>query len=275
MPQVTTWKHPRKKYYTENKYRYLRNLKKDAYKNLRRKRLPLLKAEFQARYAIERPITSFVQYIVFLKENLNLLEKILAYEDNRTEKPSLCILKDFLFQIKGLCLHTDSKQSPAHVSIDGTDSVWSFSLPFLFTAHSYLTNHVRDRSGLVLYPYHRNFKFSDLPQLIKDDITEAEQQVILNRLSDDGMQYMPTTWKVNHELFLSYVLLIIDHVFEHKPITQDTIGKEVVLCFTDGKDNHCFGFGVVIGFNSTEVSVYVEALLLVVTVNKNAIKNIL
>lgn len=273
MPQVTTWKHPRKKQYTENKYIHARRIKTDAFKNFKKRRSEALVSEFKDRYAKARPIRTLVDYVKFLEENKRLLSKIAELEKgNRLHSvPVVHPVKHFLLEISRVRVLYEGKKVTGVMAEDGLHEFY-FHYPRLLIAHEMLVEVPGTDFKWAYFPHHRNFRFEDVVEAVADTRREHEEQVIVNRLADDNDQHLSPVQELPAKVLIDLKLQVIDAVYESRPLTVEDIGKQVL--YINRETDAGIIPATVLSFTEDHAILYIQNVL-PIQVKLNEIKNIL
>lgn len=281
MPQVTVWKHPRKNQYTENKYIHLNRLKTDARKSYAKKEKARILRVLKDDYKKSTPINSFLDYLKFIRKHEKLLLRF-ARLDNRGY--------DFNIEINDIVFELLSAISTFQIEYSKDDAKKVESVQILLEEFSSYTNEISlicrslytmneavigcephniyVRDGFIM-PFHRNFKFEDIVELIKEKRKSDEEETIVSRLGDDPMAAMPTRYTLGNCKVGEFKLELLDKLYTERPITIKDIGRKVLL-HESGKSY--WKVAELICFHKDLVMVSVHRIP--IGVNRNEIKNI-
>lgn len=238
MPQITVWKHPRKKAYTENKHLHVRRLKTEARKSYHKRRNSEILAELKAELKKVGTLNNFAEFIQFLENNKFLLAKLICLQDNKPlsnidVNPFLVV--NFVLNLQNVTATFDGKKRLT-VVIETHDQFeyWPHTRILRIIVESLLGNPIYDGSrGKVSFDQGKKINFNDVYDLVKQERINQEEENIVSKLSGNE-EKMPRWISLTKEQVSQLKLSTIEKVYTAKPITLDTIGQKVLYLHSDG-----------------------------------------
>lgn len=274
MPQVKTWKHPRKKQYTENKYIHINRLKTDAHKNFRKKRLEQLTQDLKDSYAELRPLRSLADYVQFLELNKTTVSKIISLENNGhlySVKP-VCPVRDFLISLHGFRIMYDgSKISGHYIEVSDNPYFMRFRRREMADMHRRLVDVTHTSYNATFFPHHKNFRFDDVNAFVKETRKKQEEEVIMERLNGNPLLDLPKSADLTKPEIAKLKFQVIESVYEDRPLVASDIGKDVLYI------NFDTDVGLIVAqllsYTEEHAIIFIDGIL-PIQVERNEIKNI-
>lgn len=278
MPHIKVWRHPRKKTYTENKFIHLRRLKKDAYKNFKKRRKQEIFNELLDSFKAWSPFVSFKEYVEFIDRNKILIAKLNALDDNLPiyQYDTSDIVTGFVGSITGVCIRYNGK----HVA--GIDLIRDRYYHYNNTTHRTLSMLIPMMVGVqsgqsytsnaFCFPFTSRVAFNDIVAMSTEARLEQERETVLNRLADEGNTELPDTLLIPDQLVCELKMIIMDQLVPPKPLTLDAIGERVIV-FTDHEPDgpfvgaHGMYHGTLLAYTNLQAVVSYRGMMVAVNPN--------
>jgi hypothetical protein len=236
VPLLKVWKHPRKKAYTENKYIHINRLKRDALKAFNKKMKAVYLKQLQDDHRKNGPFENFRDVISFIHRNersLSKLENMRINKQYTRYKIALPISIRLIRAIRTIKAVYNDTGNPLYAQVAvSNDRFWEVTgLRIILEHRVYLfgSEYEHSTSGWLLLPCSGRNKCNDIFKLVESKRLENEQNVIYERLNGD-MDYQQDYSIELDDNELHYLKTsLLDHIYEDKPLTYDTLGKQVVL----------------------------------------------